>query len=82
MENFEKKANTVGTQEAGKMLGLQAATVAQKCRNNEFPNAKQYKKITKKNTTSTENRNFCPSPQRRRALFNLPIYISPALIFP
>lgn len=46
MENFEKKANTVGTQEAGKMLGLQAATVAQKCRNNEFPNAKQYKKGT------------------------------------
>jgi len=37
------KANTVGTQEAGKMLGIKPETVASKCRNGDFPNAKQYK---------------------------------------
>lgn len=38
--------NTVGTQEAGKMLGISSKTVAAKCRNGEFPNAKQYKEGT------------------------------------
>ena len=43
MEHETHKANTVGTQEAGKMLGIKSSTVAAKCRKGEFPNAKQYK---------------------------------------
>ena len=43
MEKKFHEANTVGTQEAGRMLGLQSSTVAAKCRNGEFPHAKQYK---------------------------------------
>lgn len=43
MEGKSHEANTVGTQEAGKMLGIKSDTVAAKCRNGEFPNAKQYK---------------------------------------
>ena len=54
MENFEKKANTVGTQEAGKMLGLQAATVAQKCRNNELGQfTRNYTQTTKRGLLTT-----------------------------
>lgn len=46
MQIWRKKtheANTVGTQEAGRMLGLQSSTVAAKCRSGELPNAKQFK---------------------------------------
>lgn len=43
MDQKVYKANTIGTQEAGKLLGIRSATVAAKCRNGEFPNAKQYK---------------------------------------
>ena len=43
MEYERHEPNTVGTQEAGKMLGIKASTVAAKCRNKEFPNATQYK---------------------------------------
>ena len=46
MDNKEREANTVGTQEAGKMLGIKSDTVAAKCRNGEFPNAKQFKERT------------------------------------
>ena len=44
MENNEHVVNSVGTQEAGKMLGIKFTTVAAKCRNGEFPNAKHSKK--------------------------------------
>lgn len=48
MKNDSHTANTVGTQEAGKMLGLKSETVAAKCRarNGDFPNATQYKPRT------------------------------------
>lgn len=40
---LNNKANTVGTQEAGRMLGIKSETVAAKCRKGDFPNAKQYR---------------------------------------
>lgn len=43
MEQDNHKANTVGTQEAGKMLGIRSETVAKKCRNGEFPGATHLK---------------------------------------
>lgn len=46
MESKNREANTVGTQEAGKMLGIKSDTVAAKCRKGDFPNAKQYKERT------------------------------------
>ena len=46
MEHETHKANTVGTQEAGKMLGIKSSTVAAKCRNGDFPNATHYKSGT------------------------------------
>lgn len=41
MSEKSHEANTVGTKEAGKLLGIQPRTVASKCRKNEFPNARQ-----------------------------------------
>lgn len=46
MANENHKPNTVGTQEAGRMLGIKPETVAKKCRNKVFPNATQYKEGT------------------------------------
>lgn len=46
MEYEKHEPNTVGTQEAGKMLGIKASTVAAKCRNKEFPNATHYREGT------------------------------------
>lgn len=41
MSEKSREANTVGTKEAGKMLGLAPSTVAKKCRDKVFPNARQ-----------------------------------------
>lgn len=46
MPDKTHEPNTVGTQEAGEMLGIKSTTVAKKCRDGIFPNATQHKTNT------------------------------------